>query len=235
MPTKPPPQPISQLQPGPKIHPALDRIYTTPHKRQSLSPSPLTPRSTYRRSSTGLLGRKSTSSSVSSIRSIHHHHHTHSKASSTSSNGSVATSKVSLPTRSPHHSVKVLPATPTTSAFPSNIRVVRQTPISSFNEGAWPQNFGSNGTGLVFAKRKKNLFKGPMLNTSSPSASGNGGSSIRAGSHSRSTSVAGRRSGEITGIEEEDEDEVEEVDAFSPITGPGEIEETIFAPGEIPK
>jgi hypothetical protein len=72
-----------------------------------------------------------------------------------------------------------------------------------------------------------------MLNTSSPNSSGNpSGSSIRAGSHSRSASVAGRRSGEI--IEEEDEDEVEEVDAFSPIIGPGEVEETIFAPGETP-
>jgi len=70
-----------------------------------------------------------------------------------------------------------------------------------------------------------------MLNTGSPSAPGSG-SSARAGSHSRSASVAGRRSGEI--IEEEDEDEIEEVDAFSPITGPGEIEETIFAPGETP-
>ncbi len=225
-----------QLQPGPKNHPALDRINTVPNKRQSLSPSPLTPRSTYRRSSTGLRGRKSTSSSVSSIRSIHHHHYTHSKASSTSSNGSVATSKVSLPNRSPHHSIKVLPATPTASAFPSNIRVVRQAPISSFNEGAWPPNFGSTGTGLVFAKRKKNIFKGPMLNTPPPNFSGHPiGSSIRAGSHSRSTSVAGRRSGEITGIEEEDEDGVEEVDAFSPIIGPGEIEETIFPPGETPQ
>jgi len=44
--------------------------------------------------------------------------------------------------------------------------------------------------------------------------------------------VAGRRSGEI--IEEEDEDDIEEVDAFSPITGPGEIEETIFPPVESP-
>lgn len=79
----------------------------------------------------------------------------------------------------------------------------------------------------MFAKRKKNLFKGPNLNTSSPTPE------RRAGSHSRSASVAGRRSGEI--IEEEDEDEIEEVEAFSPITGPGEVEETIFAPGEMPK
>ena len=40
---------------------------------------------------------------------------------------------------------------------------------------------------------------------------------------SRSASAAGRRSGEI--IEEEDEDEVEEVDAFNPVAA--EAEETI--------
>ncbi|KAF8863331.1 Pkinase-domain-containing protein [Acephala macrosclerotiorum] len=222
--TPPPARPL--LEPGPKSHPPVARIYTTPtpaaNKRHSLSPSPLTPRSAFRRSSTGLRGRKSTSSSVSSIRTIHHHQHTHSKASSTSSNGSGSMSKVSLPTRSPHHSVKVLPATPTTGTFPSNIRVVRQPPISSFNEAPWGQPVG----GLVFAKRKKNIFKGPMLNTSSPSGSGNGPGHHRTGSHSRSTSVAGRRSGEI--IEEEDED-VEEVDAFSPLTGPGEVEEVYSA------
>jgi serine/threonine protein kinase len=229
--SKTPPSARPLLQPGPQSHPPVARIYTTPNnKRQSLSPSPLTPRSTFRRASTGLRGRKSTSSSVSSVRSIHHHHHTHSKASSTSSNGSGSMSKVSLPTRSPHHSVKVLPATPTTSAFPSNIRVVRQPPISTFNEAPWGNSGNSTG-GLVFAKRKKNVFKGPMLNTSSPSPSGSVGHA-RAGSHSRSASVAGRRSGEI--IEEEDEDEIEEVDAFSPITGPGEIEETIFPAVESP-
>jgi serine/threonine protein kinase len=236
--SKTPPSARPLLQPGPQSHPPVARIYTTTtNKRQSLSPAPLTPRSTFRRASTGLRGRKSTSSSVSSVRSIHHHHHTHSKASSTSSNGSGSVSKVSLPTRSPHHSVKVLPATPTTSSFPSNIRVVRQPPISTFNEGPWGNSnhgFGPNSTGgLVFAKRKKNVFKGPMLNTSSPSpASGSG--HIRAGSHSRSASVAGRRSGEI--IEEEDEDEIEEVEAFSPLlTSSGEIEEIIFAPGETPR
>lgn len=216
----PPTRPL--LQPGPTTHPPVARIYTTPtpgNKRHSISPSPLTPRSTFRRGSTGLRGRKSTSSSVSSIRTIHHHQHTHSKASSTSSNGSGSMTKVSLPTRSPHHSVKVLPATPTTSAFPSNIRVVRQPPISSFNEAPWGQATG----GLVFAKRKKNIFKGPMLNTSPASGSGNGSGHNRAGSHSRSASVVGRRSGEI--IEEEDEDEIEEVDAFSPLNGPEEVEE----------
>lgn len=221
------------LQPGIQPHPPVSRIHTTPSKRHSLSPSPLTPRSAFRRPSSGLRGRKSTSSSVSSIRTIHHHHHSHSKASSTSSNGSgsMSMSKSSLPTRSPHHSVKVLPATPTTGAFPSNIRVVRQPPVSAFNEGmSWGQSPLTSSPGsLVFAKRKKNLFKGPMLNTSSPaSAFGAGNSAVRAGSHSRSTSVAGRRSGEI--IEEEDEDEIEEVEAFSPVTGPGEVVEELFPP-----
>ncbi|RDL34621.1 Kinase-like protein [Venustampulla echinocandica] len=228
--SKTPPQSRPSPQPGPQSLPQVTRIYTTPtNKRHSLSPAPLTPRSTYRRPSSGLRGRKSTSSSVSSIRTVHHHHHTHSKASSTSSNGSGSMSKVSVPTRSPHHSVKVLPATPTTSAFPSNIRVVRQPPISTFNEGASWNNTG----GLVFAKRKKNLFKGPMLHTSpSPSGVGSSSGTGRASSHSRSASLAGRRSGEI--IEEEDEDDIEEVDAFSPIIGPGMVEETFFPEGETP-
>ena len=96
------------------------------YKRQSLSPGPMTPRSSVRRSSAGLRGRKSTSSSLSSIRTMPHHHHTHSKASSTSSNGSVSTAKTPMAGgRSPHHSVKVLPNTPTSSSFPSNIRLVR--------------------------------------------------------------------------------------------------------------
>ncbi|EKD15587.1 serine/threonine protein kinase [Drepanopeziza brunnea f. sp. 'multigermtubi' MB_m1] len=213
------------LAPEARSRPPVARIYTTPNsKRHSLSPSPLTPRSTFRRSSIGLRGRKSTSSSVSSIRSIHHHHHSHSKASSTSSNGSgtMPMSKGPIPPRSPHHSVKVLPATPTTGTFPSNIRVVRQAPTSTYNEVPWGNSFGSGSTGgLVFAKRKKNVFKGPMLNTSSPSPSGGG--HTRTGSHSRSTSVAGKRSSEI--IEEEDEDAVEEVEAFSPVIGPEEVEE----------
>lgn len=45
---------------------------------------------------------------------------------------------------------------------------------------------------------------------------------------SRSASAAGRASGEI--IEEEDEDEIEEVDAFSPIAP--EAEETIWEGGK---
>ena len=226
------------LQPVAQSNPATSLQTSTPNKRHSLSPSPLTPRSGFRRSSTGLRGRKSTSSSVSSVRSIHHHHHTHSKASSTSSNGSESLSKVSLPTRSPHHSVKVLPATPTTGSFPSNIRVVRQAPISSFNEGVWGNSnhgFGPNAAGgLVFAKRKKNVFKGPMLNTlvtSSPTSQSGGAGLGRASSHSRSASAGGKRSGEI--IQEEDEDEVEEVEAFSPITAGEEIEEQVFPPTQV--
>jgi serine/threonine protein kinase len=233
--------------------PSHPRITTSAsYKRQSLSPSPLTPRSAMRRSSTGLRGRKSTSSSVSSIRSIHHHHHTHSKASSTSSAGSVSTSmsKATLQRgQSPHHSVKVLPATPTGSSFPSNIRLVRGSgppaPLNLFNEGmpsssSGPQPPGSpnpfGAGGVLFAKRKRNIFKGPMLSFGGGSSSRNTGS----GSHSRNASASGlgRRSGEIT-IEEVDEDnaaeeEIEEVEAFSPvISGPGEnIEEQIFEEGE---
>jgi hypothetical protein len=112
---------------------------------------------------------------------------------------------------------------------------VRQPPVATFNEGPWGNSiagFGSSGSsgGLVFAKRKRNVFKGPMLNTASPTTGPSGHS--RNGSLSRSTSVAGRRSGEI--IEEEDEDEIEEVDVFSPIMGTGEIEEEIYPPGETP-
>lgn len=216
---------LSSFPPPPRIH-------TGGSKRHSLSPSPMTPRSTYRRGSSGLRGRTSTSSSVSSIRSIHHHHHTHSKASSTSSQASEHVPKTPLGGRSPHHSVKVLPATPTTAAFPSNIRLVRNPPISSFNESA---NWGSGGVGgLVFAKRKRSVFKGPMLNN----AIGGGLGPVsgeRRGSHSRSASLVGRRSGEQTVIEEEDED-VEEVEYFPPVRV--EEGESVASPGivdEAPK
>ncbi|PVI01313.1 hypothetical protein DM02DRAFT_358642 [Periconia macrospinosa] len=185
-------------------------------KRPSISPSPLTPRSSYRRSSGGLRGRKSTSSSVSSIRSMPHHHHSHSKASSTSS-ASITSPVASVSghkTRSPHASVKVLPATPTNSSFPTNIRVVRG-PLSEGGAafGAMPPS----SPGLIFAKRKRSPFKGPMLNLNS-SHNGSPAARMRGeGQSSRSTSIQGRRSGEIMGIEEEDEDEVEEVDDFSPV------------------
>ncbi|KAL0467955.1 hypothetical protein QR685DRAFT_447744 [Neurospora intermedia] len=363
----------------PSSLPPVPRTYTSgSHKRQSLSPSPVTPRSTMRRASgtAGLRGRKSTSSSVSSIRSMHPtHHHTHSKASSTSSNNSVSTSvsKSALQaSRSPHHSVKVLPATPTTVGFPSNIRYVRDrtgpplgigsiggpslfanspndygssddgrlnaaflgnggggrgglsalntntqyyhmppapgspNPFASVNSGGYfapraPGNgspvVGPGGHGgVMFAKRKKNIFKGPVLNFGGSAAgassrqreerSSSGASGSASASHSRSASASGmgRRSGEITIQEEEEpgeeeeeeqnahgggrysagggggsyhnshwggsrtgagwgglgmagmeeEEEVEEVDSFSPIvTGPGEIvEERIIEDGE---
>ncbi|EGR51143.1 uncharacterized protein TRIREDRAFT_120391 [Trichoderma reesei QM6a] len=224
----------------PSQHPLRPHISTSqPYKRQSLSPSPLTPRGTVRRSSAGLRGRKSTSSSVSSVRSMHHHHHTHSKASSTSSTGSVSTTKTPLGRgQSPHHSVKVLPATPTGTAFPSNIRLVRMPPVNSYNEGmpsAQPQAPGSPnpfGSGVMFAKRKKNIFKGPSLSFGGPhGAMRNGAGGSHSHSRSGSASGLGRRSGEIT-IQEEDEDhmggvdeeEIEEVDAFGPVVGgPGEI------------
>lgn len=208
---------------GKQGYPAPPRIYTgsSSNKRHSLSPSPLTPRSTFRRGSSGLRGRKSTSSSVSSIRSIHRHRHSHSKASSTSSNGSDAVSKTPIGARSPHHSVKVLPATPTATSFPTNVRLVRNPPMSSFNESA---QWGREGMGgLVFAKRKRSVFKGPTLNVQPGAA----GEKPHGHGHSRSTSAVGRRSGEQTTIEEEEE-EVEEVDAFGPLTGEGVYVEVVF-------
>ncbi|CAK7269010.1 hypothetical protein SEPCBS57363_003384 [Sporothrix epigloea] len=239
---------------------------TFSYKRQSLSPSPLTPRSSVRRASSGhhsrggLRGRKSTSSSVSSIRSIHqhHHHHSHSKASSTSSNGSVSTTTggnsnfggggSSVIGSSPHHSVKVLPATPISASLPSSLRLVRgpvfttgassTSEANAFIEGMSsgrppdsPNPFGSRyrpggsihegsggihgghgfgGTPVMFAKRKRNLFKGPMLNFGGNSSGGGAGGG-RKHAHSRSASASGlgRRSGEITIEEEEEEEEVE--------------------------
>lgn len=234
--------------------PHRPRVSTNSHayKRQSLSPAPMTPRSAIRRSSAGLRGRKSTSSSVSSVRSLHHHHHTHSKASSTSSTGSVSASKTPMGrTHSPHHSVKVLPATPTSHAFPSNIRLVRGSPapapLQMYNEGM-PGGSRAPGSpnpfagGVQFAKRKKNLFKGPSLNlpTFSSTRTPSSGSHSRSGSGSnlrRSTEIA------IPGIQEEDEDhvpqeeeEIEEVEMFNPIVGgPGEIvEEQIIEDDEMP-
>ncbi|KAI0399189.1 kinase-like protein [Xylaria palmicola] len=239
---KPVPAPLTTAPvPGPRLSSSAG------YKRQSLSPSPLTPRSTMRRSSTGLRGRKSTSSSLSSIRTMPHHHHTHSKASSTSSNGSVSTTKTPLAgSRSPHHSVKVLPATPTMTSFPSNIRLVRGPALAlNYNEEmpagdmrnppSSPNPFSTGGPSVLFAKRKRNIFKGPMLSIHNSSGGRSGTSS---GNHSRSASASGlgRRSGEIT-IQEEDEEggefggdeEIEEVEQFSPIYGgPGETIEEIY-------
>jgi serine/threonine protein kinase len=146
--------------------------------RTSISPSPLTPRGSRRLSSgPGLRGRKSTSSSVSSIRSMPRHA-AHSKASSISSNSldtihSPAGSRsgsMHHTSRSPHSSLKVLPAGP---VFTSNGRLIRNTeesseaggdksqvPMSRFNEAM----IGTSTGGVMFARRKKSAFKGPQLN-----------------------------------------------------------------------
>jgi serine/threonine protein kinase len=196
-------------------------------KRPSLSPSPLTPHSSYRRSSGGLRGRKSTSSSVSSIRSIHHHV-SHSKASSTSS----TTTSVASPTggrlrTSPHNSVKVLPATPTTSSFPNALRLVRGN--RDDEGGAAFSALPPPSPGLIFAKRKRSVFKGPMLSLGPHHGHGSSPSTSRVrgeGVGSRSNSVDRRRSGEI--IEEEDEEEdIEEVDEFSPVREGAYCEEVL--------
>jgi hypothetical protein len=92
-----------------------------------------------------------------------------------------------------------------------------------------PNPFSS---GVLFAKRKRNIFKGPSLNFGG--LGHHNGRNTGSGSHSRngSGSALGRRSGEITiqeedeelVAEEEDEDEFEEVESFQPIVGrPGEI------------
>ncbi|KAF1929827.1 kinase-like protein [Didymella exigua CBS 183.55] len=222
--------------PPPSTHNVPLRPRVTTHgsgsvRRLSASPAPLTPRSSYRRSSGGLRGRKSTSSSVSSIRSMPHHHHTHSKASSTSS-ASIASPSVisSHKPKSPHNSIKVLPATPTSTTFPSNIRLVRTgapniniSTLSSEGGAAFGQQ-PPPSPGIMFAKRKRSPFKGPNIGTSTA----NGPWRSRSGGEvSRGASAPSRRSGEIGGIveeeEEEEEEEIEEVDDFSPGLRPGEF------------
>ncbi|KAG9196561.1 hypothetical protein G6011_01682 [Alternaria panax] len=130
-----------------------------------------------------------------------------------------------------------LPATPTSSSFPSNIRLVR----SGFPPGLTESSaaFGNGNSippqspGLVFAKRKRSPFKGPMLNVNTGALNGShaNGNAWRSrsgdsGMGSRGTSVQGRRSGEILGITEEDEEEeedVEEVETFGGKLGEGEF------------
>jgi serine/threonine protein kinase len=245
--------PSTHVQPRPRVN----TNGSGSARRLSASPAPLTPRSSYRRSSGGLRGRKSTSSSVSSIRSMPHHHHSHSKASSTSSI-SIGSPAVSVSghklTKSPHNSIKVLPATPTSSSFPSNIRLVRTgglslNPNNTINEGnsafgAVPPPSPGFPSGLVFAKRKRSPFKGPMLNVNTqgnPAANG-GWRRTSDGQGSRSQSIQGRRSGDgIMGIteeeeEEEEEEEVEEVDDFgSAGLKEGEFVEDLKGPVTPPK
>ncbi|KAL4914034.1 hypothetical protein BDW62DRAFT_204974 [Aspergillus aurantiobrunneus] len=218
-------------------YPRQPRPLSTSHAshRSSLSPSPLTPRGSYRRSSVGLRGRKSTSSSVSSIRSIHHGH-SRSKASSISSNsiGSASTPTARV-AKSPHASVKVLPTTPGASArFPSNIRLVRNpnngyreadddfdgTATSSFNEAAPAPMLYSPSSSLVFARRKRSTFKGPMVHTANLAVSGGMTASeypngdIRAEGALKAARPATRKS-QIIEEEEDAEDEYEEVDTFT--------------------
>lgn len=185
-------------------------------KRTSLSPGTLTPHSSVRRKSAGLRGRKSTSSSVSSVRSAYqtHHRHSHSKASSTSSASVASPSGLSSASgsrmaRSPHSSVKVLPSTPTTGSFPSNIRVSRRPPPSAlgtlpvFSEAksSFPGVIPGSPALPVFARRKRSVFKGPGMGSlpGMPRAAGR-----------RSSSVP-RKSGEMI-LEEDEEEEVDEMD-----------------------
>lgn len=229
-----------------------------PSHRNSLSPSPITPRGSYRRSSTGLRGRKSTSSSVSSIRSIHHTH-THSKASSVSSNsiGSAST-PTARPSRSPHTSIKVLPTTPSASArFPSDIRLVRNANNgfgdahdangrmqSVFNEAAPAPLLYSPSSSLVFARRKKSAFKGPMMHTANLMASGGmPGIPVPEFPHENATMdpahgpskarPAARKSQIIEEEEDMAEDDIEEVETFdSPDEDPGSPVDAIIRPEE---
>jgi hypothetical protein len=118
-----------------------------------------------------------------------------------------------------------------------------------------PSRFGNfnpaitgGGPGVLFAKRKRNIFKGPMLSLGGGRDSRSTGSGSANHSRSASASGLGRKSGEMA-IQEEDEDavedtegeaegadgeDIEEVDCFSPIVkGPGEVvEEKIFEEGE---
>ncbi|PNS17785.1 Protein kinase kin1 [Sphaceloma murrayae] len=212
-------------------------------KRLSLSPQPLTPGSThnYRRRS-GLGGRKSTSSSVSSVRSIHLNHPSgisHSKASSTSSaSASIASPNLSNPPGSrsgpsPHSSVKILPASPTTVTLPPSIRVQRRgapgalgslptfTDMQNLSPGGGAIGPSSPGMHAVFARQKRKVFKGPTgLGTAkTPTASGtrNVTPTASTGPSREGSQTRRRQSVEIVGmagvaeIEEEDEGEDEEM------------------------
>lgn len=185
---------------------------SSPPKRNSISPQPLTPHSSYRRSSVrGLGGRNSTSSSVSSIRSFHNK--SHSKASSTSS-ASITSTKTP---RSPRGSLKIHPSTPTHGAFPSSIRVVR----GGFNEAA------ILGGGQQYARRKRTPLKGPLFSAppsvSGPSTDNVFGGRLGLGGRKRDPSSSRNSDREKGGggIIEEEEEEVEEVTEFEPL-GPGE-------------
>ncbi|CAM1511993.1 Fc.00g095060.m01.CDS01 [Cosmosporella sp. VM-42] len=123
------------------------------------------------------------------------------------------------------------------SSYPNGGLLSIQHPVGMPSGGpSAPGSPNPFASGIMFAKRKRNLFKGPTLNFGGAQ---NNQRNTGSGSHSRSASASGlgRRSGEIT-IQEEDEaeeeEEIEEVDMFSPvISRPGEtIEEQIFEDNE---
>lgn len=209
------------------------RISATSQRRpSSQSSSPITPQSSYYRRNPGAIprGRTSTSSSVSSAPDVHAHRPTHSKTSSASSS-SLTSPHLSNSNLAQRRSigkapVKVLPAPFTATTLPSHVRVVRSAPQASVEGTAAFSTMAPPSPGLLFAKRKRTPFKGPMLG---PGVPGHRRRSEPHGPRSRSNSVTNRHGGEVP-IQEEDE-EIEEVDYFSPVTGPGEfVAEDQFPP-----
>ncbi|KAF9886217.1 hypothetical protein FE257_011940 [Aspergillus nanangensis] len=153
---------------------------------------------------------------------------------------SLALSSASTPTaratKSPHSSVKVLPTTPSASSrFPSNIRLVRGTNHgyreaeesnsrmgSIFNEAAPAPLLYSPSSSLVFARRKRSAFKGPMIHTANLMVSGGMASTehpngnIGVGEATKTTARPAARKSQIIEEEEDMEDEdIEEVDTFT--------------------
>ena len=228
-----------------QTYPSRPRVATNASngsaRRPSMSPSPLTPSSSYRRSTgSNLRGRKSTSSSISSMRSIQAHHASLSVASSTSSN-SVASPSLSVKNNassrraSPNLStLKVLPRTPQGSSFPNDVRLVRKAPdpLHLSQEGPSGSPFAGLGPpspGLMFARRKRSTFKGPLLGPGSSNRQRSTASSVEGG-----TAGVGGKNGQI--IEEEDEEEaeeeeeIEEVEAFSPVESPSNVDDFFPSP-----
>lgn len=175
------------------------------NRRLSHSPSPLTPSSSYRRAS-GLRGRKSTSSSVSSVRSLHlhhHHHPSHSKASSTSSTSIISPPPSAQPLAAITHPRR---PSPNTSRVPPALALA---PEPRFSDAGSPfLGAGPASPGLVFARRRRSPFKGPML--------GPGLASARRGSRGSRLVIE-----EDEREDDDDDDAFEEVDeAASPLEDP---------------
>lgn len=138
--------------------------------------------------------------------------------------------------RSPHTSVKVLPATPNASSrFPSNIRLVRNPPhairdvndpnnhgiYSVFNEAvAGPSAAPPQSPGFIFARRKRTPFRGPMLHTNTLMFTNGPGTPnlsppLQRESASSETVKPHTRKSQIILEEDDDMEEIEEVDTFS--------------------